>query len=185
MAEISVPSGPCTPWPRADAPVQISTGQMPTGQIPALRAPDSPTAGSRRVTGCRTNGGSCDRPTSSRLATVEIMARPSQLWRFTPHFWQLNRQSSDSGSVTRPMRYDLDTTNRLLAGFVRQPPTNTIVRPRGSALLPRRRGVPRDRATFRVANRTHVRRVLVPGRARAMGPAMLDVSHRHPRLARG
>ena len=36
-------------------------------------------------------------------------------------FWGLDRQRSDSGSVRRPVRYDLDTTNRLLAGFVRQP----------------------------------------------------------------
>lgn len=43
---------------------------------------------------------------------------------------RVERQSSTSDSATRPVRYDLDTTNRLLATFVR---SDGMKRPRAPA----------------------------------------------------
>jgi hypothetical protein len=58
--------------------------------------------------------------------------------------------------------------------------TNRIVRSareRATASASRRSSGSRP---FRVVNRTRVRGVLAQGRARAIGPAILDVTHRHP-----
>ena len=46
----------------------------------------------------------------------------NELWRFTCHFWGVNRQSPESAAVMRATRYDLDTKNPVRAGFVRQRP---------------------------------------------------------------
>src|SRR6516225_1338893 len=36
---------------------------------------------------------------------------PSELWRFTYHFWGVDRQSSGGACLARATRYDLDTTS--------------------------------------------------------------------------
>ena len=65
--------------------------------------------------------GRCGRLTRSRLTWLGSPSEPTVLWRFTPRFWEVDRQSPHSSSEKRRLRYDLNTTNYLLAGFARRP----------------------------------------------------------------